>query len=421
MHEKADEMAADNAAARPALVVGAGPAGLMAAEAMARAGRKVVVHDASPSPARKFLLAGRGGLNLTHSEPLPLLLGRYGAAADRLRPAIEAFPPEALRHWAAELGEETFVGSSGRVFPKSFKATPLLRAWLRRLAALGVALTSRSRFVGFGDGGALRFASPQGEDIIEAAAVVFALGGASWPRLGSDGGWVEAFGAAGVEVRPLAPANCGFLVAWSDHVRGRFAGAPLKTIALRHGDARVRGEAVVTATGLEGGAIYALSARLRDAIAADGGTTLALDFRPDVDEGALAARLVRKPGQSVATVLRKAGLAPVAAALMREAGPLPESPEGLATRAKRCELRLTGAAPIARAISTAGGVAWSEIDDDFMLVRRPGLFVAGEMIDWEAPTGGYLLQACFSTGAAAGRAAARFAAAADLPAAGRAG
>ena len=409
--EKADGMAADSSRDKAVVVVGAGPAGLMAAETIARSGRRVVVHDASASPARKFLLAGRGGLNLTHSEPLPTLLTRYGEAAERLRPAIEAFPPEALRRWAAELGEETVVGSSGRVFPKSFKATPLLRAWLRRLDGLGVVLKSRSRFAGFGAGGALRFVSPGGEETVEAGAAVFALGGASWPRLGSDGGWVEAFREAGVDVSPLKPANCGFRVAWSEIVRAKFAGAPLKTVALSHGEARVRGEAMVTETGLEGGAIYGLSARLREAVAAEGGTTLAIDFRPDVEEGALAQRLVRKPGESVSTVLRKAGLPPVAAALMREAGTLPADAEGLARRAKHCAIRLIGTAPIARAISTAGGVAWSAIDPDSMAIRRPGVFVAGEMIDWEAPTGGYLLQACFSTGAAAGRAAARFAAA----------
>jgi uncharacterized flavoprotein (TIGR03862 family) len=391
-------------------VIGAGPAGLAAAEAAARAGGRVVVHDASPSPARKFLLAGRGGLNLTHSEPLTTFLARYGKAAPRLRPAIEAFPPEALRTWAGELGQATFVGSSGRVFPKSFKATPLLRAWLRRLDGLGVTLRSRSRFVGFGEGGALRFVSPIGEEAVEAAAAVFALGGASWPRLGADGGWVEAFRNAGVEVAPLKPANCGFLVNWSAVFRDRFAGSPLKNVALSHGATRLRSEAIVTETGLEGGAVYGLSAALRESIAATGEATLVLDLRPDVDEGALAARLARKPGQSISTLLRKAGFPPVAAALMREAAPLPPTAEGLARRAKHCELRLTGAAPIARAISTAGGVAWSELDDDFMLIKRPGLFVAGEMIDWEAPTGGYLLQACFSTGVAAGRAAARFAA-----------
>ena len=392
----------------PVVVVGAGPAGLMAAEALAQAGRRVVVHDASPSPARKFLLAGRGGLNLTHSEPLQTLLARYGASSARLEPAIGEFPPEALRRWAAELGEETFVGSSGRVFPKSFKATPLLRAWLRRLETFGVALEARSRFIGFGEGAALRFFSPAGEKTVEAAAVVFALGGASWPRLGADGGWVETFRCAGVEVAPLKPANCGFLVGWSEPVRERFAGTPLKNVAVSHGETRVRGEAMVTEAGLEGGAVYALSGRLRDAIAADGASTLTIDFRPDADERALAARFARKPGQSISTRLRKAGLPPVAAALMREAGPLPDDPEALARRTKSCPIRLVATAPIARAISTAGGVAWRELDEDFMLIKRPGVFVAGEMIDWEAPTGGYLLQACFSTGAVAGRAAARF-------------
>jgi uncharacterized flavoprotein (TIGR03862 family) len=393
----------------PCVVVGAGPAGLMAAEVMARAGRRVVVYDSSPSPARKFLLAGRGGLNLTHSEAVETFLTRYGAAAARLRPAIEAFPPQALRDWAAELGEEAFIGTSGRVFPKSFKSTPLLRAWLRRLGELGVALRLRSRFVGFGEDGALRFLGLSGEERIKAQATVFALGGASWPRLGSDGGWAEAFRAAGIEVAPLKPANCGFLADWSPRIREAFAGAPLKSIALTHNDARVRGEAVVTAYGIEGGAVYALSASLRETIAVEGQAILSIDFKPDLSEAALAARLTRKPGQSLSTLLRKnAGLAPVAVALLREAGPLPEGVGDLSRRIKRCELRLTGTAPIARAISTAGGVAWSEIGDGFMLTKRPGVFVAGEMIDWEAPTGGYLLQASFSSGAAAGRGAARW-------------
>ena len=364
----------------------------------------------SPSPARKFLLAGRGGLNLTHDEPIEAFMTRYGAAGERLRPAIEAFPPRALRDWSAELGEETFVGTSGRVFPKSFKATPLLRAWLRRLGELGVTLRLRSRFLGLGDDGALKFAGPSGEESVKPGAVVLALGGASWPRLGGDGAWVEPFRAAGIEVAPLKPANCGFVVDWSPRIREIFAGAPLKAIALTHGGARVRGEAVVTARGIEGGAVYALSASLREAILTEGVATLAVDFKPDVTEAALAARLTRKAGQSVSTFLRKsAGLAPVAIALLREAGPIPDSAEALSRRIKRCELRLVGTAPIARAISTAGGVAWSELDADFMLVKRPGVFVAGEMIDWEAPTGGYLLQAAFATGAAAGLGAARWA------------
>jgi uncharacterized flavoprotein (TIGR03862 family) len=392
-----------------AIVIGAGPAGLMAAETMALAGRSVVVHDASPSPARKFLLAGRGGLNLTHSEPLQTFLEHYGPAADRLLPAIQAFPPDRLRGWAAELGEETFIGSSGRIFPKSFKATPLLRAWLRRLGELGVDFVPRSRFLGFDEDGALRFMAPSGETSVQAASVVFALGGASWPRLGADGFWVEAFRAEGIAVTPLKPANCGFLVDWSPKIRETFAGAPLKTVALSHAEMRVRGEAMVTGAGLEGGAIYALSASLREVIATHGSATITIDFKPDLSEATLAARLKRKPGQSMSTLLRKgAGLTPAAINILREGGPLPEG-EALASHVKTCALRLVGTASIARAISTAGGVSWSEIDENFMLRKRPGVFVAGEMIDWEAPTGGYLLQASFATGAAAGRAAARWA------------
>jgi uncharacterized flavoprotein (TIGR03862 family) len=395
--------------AKAVLVVGAGPAGLMAAEQIALTGQRVIIHDASPSPARKFLFAGRGGLNLTHSEPLATFMSRYGDAADRLRPAVEAFPPDALRAWAAGLGEETFVGSSGRVFPKSFKATPLLRAWLRRLDGLGVVLRSRSRFVGFGDGRRLRFVSSSGEETIEPPAVVFALGGGSWPRLGSDGQWVVAFREAGIEVAPMKPSNCGFVVAWSATIRERFAGAPLKNVALGHDGVQVRGEALVTDGGLEGGAVYALSARLRETIAREGVAIMEIDFKPDVDEATLAARLGRRRGQSVATALRKAGLQPAAIAVMRETGPLPRPAEALARRVKRCAVSLVATAPMARAISSAGGVIWRELNADFMLINRPGVFVAGEIIDWEAPTGGYLLQACFSTGAAAGRAAARFA------------
>jgi hypothetical protein len=385
-----------------AVVVGAGPAGLAAAEALAHAGHGVVVYDAAPSPARKFLLAGRGGLNLTHSEPLEAFLARYGPAAERLKAAIAAFSPDDLRAWAENLGEKTFVGSSGRVFPKSFKATPLLRAWLRRLDGLGVALRPRRRLTGLERGGRLRFAGPDGAEEAKAKAVVLALGGASWPRLGADGGWVDGLRAAGVEVAPLKPANCGFRVGWSKHLSDRFAGAPLKAIALTHAGRTVRGEAMIDRDGIEGGAVYALSAALRDAIARDGAATLAVDLKPDLGVAALAARLRRRPGASTSTLLRRAGLTPAAIALMREAGPLPDATEALAARIKQVELRLTAPAPIARAISSAGGVTWAEIDETFMLRKLPGAFVAGEMIDWEAPTGGYLLQACFATGRAAG-------------------
>jgi uncharacterized flavoprotein (TIGR03862 family) len=392
-----------------AVVVGAGPAGLAAAEALASEGPRVVIYDAAPSPARKFLLAGRGGLNLTHSEPLEAgFLARYGSASPRLARAIERFPPERLRAWAAELGEETFVGSSGRVFPKSFKATPLLRAWLARLGGLGVTLKSRRRLIGLAEGGrVLRFRAPGGEEEVRAGAIVLALGGASWPRLGGDGAWAPTLGAAGVEVAPLRPSNCGFRVDWSEHFRTRFAGQPLKAIALSHAGRTLRGEAMIDAKGIEGGAVYTLSPDLRDAIARDGEAILAIDLKPDLTQTALAARLLPRPGQSTSTFLRKAaGLAPVAIALLREAGPLPGAPEALAARIKGVELRLIAPAPIERAISSAGGVAWSEIDERFMLTKLPGVFVAGEMIDWEAPTGGYLLQACFATGRAAGEGAA---------------
>ncbi len=392
-----------------AIVVGGGPAGLMAAEVLVAGGASVTVYDRMPSLSRKFLLAGRGGLNLTHSEPLDAFISRYGAAAAPLRPAIEAFSPQDLRDWAGELGEDTFVGSSGRVFPKGFKASPLLRAWLRRLGASGVEVRLRHRFVGFEsarpDGShALRFETADGESVLaQADVVVLALGGASWPRLGSDGGWTDALRALGVEIAPLRPANCGFDVAWSSHM-AKVAGAPLKNIAVTFDGKRVRGEAIVTASGLEGGAIYALSGALRDAVQAKGSALIHVDLRPDVDAGALAQRLEVRGSQSLANVLRKAaGLSPAAAGLLREAGALPADAKALAARIKAAPVRLSGVRPIARAISSAGGVPFAELDACFMLKRAPGVFVAGEMLDWEAPTGGYLLQGCFATGFTAGK------------------
>ncbi len=392
-------------------IVGGGPAGLMAAETLAGAGLPVTVYERMPSVGRKLLIAGRGGLNLTHTEPLPAFLARYHPAQPALAAAIEATPPEALRAWCEGLGQPTFVGSSGRVFPESFKASPLLRAWLARLAERGVAIRTRHRLTGLGEDGTLTFETPEGPHTLRPRAALLALGGASWPRLGSDGAWVPLLEAAGLAVAPLKPANVGFAVAWSAHwsaqVAARFAGAPLKRIAARIGEDAARGEAVVTAGGIEGGVIYALGRPIREAVERAGRATLVLDLRPDLDAGALTKKLGKsRPGESLSTRLRKAaGLDPVAAALLREAhaNALPGEAGALAAAIKAAPLRLTAPAPIARAISTAGGLTFGELDARFMLRARPGLFAAGEMLDWEAPTGGYLLQAAFASGRAAAR------------------
>ena len=392
-------------------VIGAGPAGLMAAETIAQGGAAVTVFDAMPSVGRKFLMAGRGGLNLTHSEPLDVLLTRYQEATPKLSPAIEALPPERLRAWCEALGQPTFVGSSGRIFPKTLKASPLLRAWLRRLDAMGVQFSLRHRWIGWDEDGRLLFQMPVGQFAVEANATVLALGGASWPRLGSNGGWVETLRAKGVTVSSLKPANCGFTVDWSDIFRDRFEGEPLKSIALSFGGRTVRGEAVITTGGIEGGAIYALSADLREAILGSGSATLHIALRPDLQAAALSARLSAPRGkQTFSNWLRKATqLSPVALGLLQETAKASGislsslSAETLAERINDVRLPLTGVAPIARAISSAGGIALDELEADFMIRRLPGVFAAGEMLDWEAPTGGYLLQACFATGAAAGR------------------
>jgi uncharacterized flavoprotein (TIGR03862 family) len=382
----------------------------MAAEVLARGGARVTVYDRMPSVGRKFLLAGRGGLNLTHSEELERLIGRYGDAEARLRPVIEAFSPAQLRAWCEALGQLTFVGSSGRVFPRAMKASPLLRAWLRRLGSEGVAFELRHHWRGWDDDGHLLFTTIQGSLAVQAHATVLALGGASWPRLGSDGGWVAALAKAGIAVAPLRPANCGFVVRWSDVFRSRFEGQPLKRIGLSFGGRAVRGEALITQAGLEGGGIYALCAPLRDAISAGGEAMLQIDLRPDISAADLERRLGTARGkQSLATFLRKAAkLSPPAIGLLREASvassqQLSElTPAALAALIKAVPVRLIAVAPITRAISTAGGIDFGEIDEHYMLRRRPGTFVAGEMLDWEAPTGGYLLQAAFATGAAAG-------------------
>jgi uncharacterized flavoprotein (TIGR03862 family) len=391
----------------------------MAAEVLAMAGVAVTVYERMPSPARKLLLAGHGGLNLTHSEGPDAFLGRYGVAAERIAPALAQFGPEDLRAWCAGLGEPTFVGTSGRVFPAAFRATPLVRAWLVRLEGLGVRIERRQRWTGWGAAGCLLLAGPDGAVTeVRPDVSVLALGGASWPRLGSDGGWVEVLAARGVAVAPLRPANVGMRVAWSAPFAERFAGAPLKNVALgvrppvggwatRPGPTAARGDAMVTATGLEGGPVYALGAVIRAALDADGRAVLDVDLRPDLDVGRLTERLTRRrPKDSAATWLRRAlGLDPVAAGLLREGagGPPPTDPAAIAALVKAVPVVVTGTMPIDRAISTAGGIAWSEVDDALMLRAVPGTFVAGEMLDWEAPTGGYLLQASFSTGVLAAR------------------
>jgi len=384
----------------------------MAADALSRAGALVAVYDHKPSPARKLLMAGRGGLNITHSESLEKFLSRYGAAAARLSPIIRAFPPQRLCDFCEELGEPTFVGSSGRVFPKSFKAAPLLRAWLARLAAQGVRFEPRCALKGLCGERELLVDRDGATFKLSPAAVVLALGGATWPRLGSDGAWVELLAAAGVDIAPLAPSNCGAHIAWSDFFRDQFEGRPIKTIALRHGEHVARGDLVVTRAGLEGGPVYALSSRLRAAVEQGRGATLLIDLRPDMGVEALEQRLQRRnPKQSLASALRKTlRLTMLETALLRESQPdgPPRENAALAALVKALPLPVCGVADFARAISTAGGVTIEQLDHSLMLKSRPGLFFAGEMLDFDAPTGGYLLQAAFSTGFAAGLGAVRF-------------
>src|SRR6266567_1235970 len=389
-------------------IIGGGPAGLMAAEILSAAGLSVTVYERMPTPGRKLLIAGRGGLNLTHSEPFARFVTRYGAASSRLAPILEAFPPSALIAWAEGLGQQTFIGSSGRVFPKALKASPLLRAWLARLSAQGVRLRTRHEWLGWDEAGKLIFRSANvSTEATRADVTILALGGASWPTLGSDGAWAAILARRGVNIRPFRPANCGFMIPWSDSFRDRFEGTPLKNIGLSFAGLAARGDAMITRYGIEGGPVYALSALLRDEIAAAGRANLEIDLRPDLSQGIIAAKLKRqRPGQSAAQTLRKAlNLSPLAINLVRESHgiALPGDPDALAARIKSVALTLTGTGPIDRAISTAGGVDFSDLDETLMLRALPGIYAAGEMLDWEAPTGGYLLQASFATGVAVAR------------------
>jgi uncharacterized flavoprotein (TIGR03862 family) len=385
-----------------AIIIGGGPAGLMSAERLAAAGWQVAVHDRMPTLARKFLMAGRGGLNLTHSEPIDRFLTRYRDPSGAIEAAVTAFPPDALRTWAEGLGETTYIGSSGRVFPTAMKASPLLRAWIHRLQGLGVTFHTRSRWVGWDAVGRARFIDAAGVETTAAADVtVLALGGASWPRLGSDGAWVPMLTDAGVTVAPFEASNCGVRIDWSDPFRTRFAGSPLKRIAVSLGTTRVEGEAMITASGLEGGAIYAIGRAIRAALhRQDGPVAITLDLRPGLDETALIAALSQmRKGDSLSNGLRKAGIAPAAIGLLRETlgKTLDPDPIRLAKTIKATPVRIFGTASIDRAISSDGGVSFADIDADLMLRGRPGVFLAGEMLDWDAPTGGYLLQATFAT------------------------
>ena len=391
-----------------AIVFGGGPAGLMAAQTIAAAGHAVTIYERMPSLGRKFLMAGRGGLNLTHSEDFEAFVSRYDAP-QWLRPHLLAFPPDAVRAWALGLGEPTFSGTSGRIFPRSFKASPLLRAWLRRLGDAGVAFMPNHRWTGFGEAGQMVFADAGGARVeVDAQAIVLALGGASWPRLGSDGAWTGILQARGIAITPFAPANCGFDVAWSAHFHERFAGSHFKTVRLSLDGDSARGSMAITQRGIEGGIVYGFSARLRAKIALHGHALLHLDLCPDIAGPDLAQRLARPRGsQSTATFLRKSGgLLPAAIGLVQESalhsGGLPGQAAALAALIKAVPLRLTGTSAIARAISSAGGISRDACDAQLMLKLLPGVFAAGEMLDWEAPTGGYLLQACFATGFAAG-------------------
>jgi uncharacterized flavoprotein (TIGR03862 family) len=387
-------------------VIGAGPAGLIAAETLLANNLRVEIYDAKPSAGRKFLLAGKGGLNLTHSEAFSRFITRYGERSETLLPYLARFSPTDLRHWARELGFETFVGSSGRVFPAGMGAAKLLRTWLSRLRAEGATFHFRHRWQGWNQEGALRFATVGGEVLTKADGVVLALGGGSRPETGSDAAWIPLFAARGVEVTPLQPANCGFDLPWSEYFRSRFAGASVKTVSLSFGARKQRGEFVITEKGVEGSLIYAFSAVLREAINAHGSATFFLDLLPDwTEEKLLGALSVPRGSRSLASHLQKrTGLKGVKANLLWEVVPREKryEPKALCAAIKALPLKATAARPLAEVISSAGGVSFAALDEHLMFKRMPGVFCAGEMLDWEAPTGGYLLTASFATGRAAG-------------------
>jgi len=397
-----------------AAVIGGGPAGLMAAEALAEAGVRVQVFDTMPSVGRKFLLAGKGGLNLTHSEALPAFSARYGVRAPQVARWLERFSPDSMRAWAQGLGIGTFVGTSGRVFPTDMKAAPLLRAWLHRLRERGVTFHMRHRWLGWGADGALRFGTPRGEIAVRPHATVLALGGASWPRLGSDAAWVPWLREVGVDVAPLVAANCGFEVTpvWSAHLREHFAGAPIKPVVLRFDGFERQGEFVLSEYGIEGSLVYAASAAIRDAIAARGSATITLDLLPSHDAARVAREVAHPRGsKSLGSHLKsRLGLAGAKVALLHERLPREAlaDPARLAAAIKALPIVLGAARPIAEAISSAGGVRLESLDEHLMLRARPGVFCAGEMLDWEAPTGGYLLQASMASGRVAGQGAAQW-------------
>jgi hypothetical protein len=388
-------------------IIGGGPSGLMAAEIIAAAGHKVTIYDAKPTLGRKFMIAGRGGLNLTHSEPLENFITRYFEASNWLEPHIKSYGPKELQKWCEELGQETFVGSSGRIFPRHMKSSPLLRAWLKKLDNLGANYQVRHYWQGF-DGDNLIFTNAEKKIIkVRSDATLLALGGASWPHLGSDGSWVNILLKEGIKISDLRPSNCGFVTKWSDYLITHFGGTPLKSVSITHKDGVYKGEIIITKQGIEGVAIYALSANLREYIKKEGKAVLHIDLRPEMSLLTLTQKLQIRGKKSLSNYLRKAGFTPIANALLHELIPLNQlakaTPDIIAKYLKNLPITITSTTNINRAISTAGGISQESLDKNLMLKTKPGVFAAGEMLDWEAPTGGYLLQGCFSTAVSAAK------------------